>query len=220
MPSTGYEPNQGNNCFKSRTEVECGGGETACYLKYDEATGCHYDGNYPVGTPTWSTEPAGGGGQEGGDEVGGPNLQEGDTCILPDWNLGVYKNNKCVPLPAEGGTTTQGGSGDGGGYGGGGYGGGAETTPPPGMVCTPIDCYDTCRQQDRDRTTACRELNNKHVETMKAIGCKSTSCKTRSLVKSCRRPKKRCVKKPVKKCAKKVVKKCTKKKTVTRRCRK
>ena len=92
------------------------------------------------------------------------------------------------------------------------------TAAPATTNCPPLDCYQQCQEQDKERYKACVELNKAHIEEMKKHGCPGTTCKTKNFSKTCRKrksTKKTTCKKSKKKTAttcKKTVKKTTKKK--------
>ena len=56
-------------------------------------------------------------------------------------------------------------------------------------TCPPLTCYQTCTNQMKEQTKLCREMNEDHLEEMKAYGCTGAKCSMPALNKSCRKRK-------------------------------
>lgn len=98
-PATGADPVEGTPCNGSSIEdgkwVKWKGtdnGDGFCVR--EEGTECSSGGRDMNGEwKEWNGTTVGGKCVRSD----GPNLQEGDTCILPDWGLGVYTRGVCKP---------------------------------------------------------------------------------------------------------------------------
>lgn len=49
----------------------------------------------------------------------------------------------------------------------------------------PMTCYQQCQARSRVQQTVCEQMNQKHKMRMESLGCPGTSCKTKTLVKTC-----------------------------------
>ena len=49
------------------------------------------------------------------------------------------------------------------------------------------ECFKACNEAAKARTKQCRELNKEHVKTMKAMGCKGTTCSVKTQTKTCKK---------------------------------
>ena len=67
-----------------------------------------------------------------------------------------------------------------------------QNCPPPDPTS---ECFKACNQTAKVLAKRCREYNKEYVKRMKAMGCKGTTCKTRSMTKTCSKKKKACKKK-------------------------
>ncbi|MGL5936092.1 MAG: hypothetical protein ACRCZI_10795 [Cetobacterium sp.] len=62
-----------------------------------------------------------------------------------------------------------------------------KTCPPSDPV---NDCFQGCNDQAKMKQKWCKAKIKEFVESMKAQGCKGTSCSVKGLTKTCRRRKK------------------------------